>query len=129
MKRIRRKVRQVFSVARILQHDFRSLIGPPRSRTLTVARFTGHPQAQGDGECDLSQGLASPLGSLRQRRRDVRVAMFLLLKDIRDGELGARVVSMLIQLIADPEGRVPHKTGGIATKRLYGGVLRLAPQA
>jgi predicted TIM-barrel fold metal-dependent hydrolase len=34
----------------------------------------------------------------------------LLLKDVREGELGARVVSMLIQLIADAEGRVPHET-------------------
>jgi predicted TIM-barrel fold metal-dependent hydrolase len=32
-----------------------------------------------------------------------------LLKDIRDGYLGARVVSSLIQLIADAEGRVPHE--------------------
>ena len=34
----------------------------------------------------------------------------LLLKDVRDGALGARVVSLLIQLIADAEGRVPHET-------------------
>jgi len=34
----------------------------------------------------------------------------LLLKDVRDGELGARVVSILIQLVADAEGRVPHET-------------------
>src|SRR3954447_26793517 len=33
-----------------------------------------------------------------------------LLKDIRDGHLGARVVSILIQLIADADGRVPHQT-------------------
>ena len=34
----------------------------------------------------------------------------LLLKDIRDGYLDARVVSILIQLIANAEGRVPHET-------------------
>jgi aminocarboxymuconate-semialdehyde decarboxylase len=34
----------------------------------------------------------------------------LLLKDVQDGELVARVVSMLIQLIADAEGRVPYET-------------------
>lgn len=34
----------------------------------------------------------------------------LLLKDIRDGYLDARVVSILIQLIADADGRVPHAT-------------------
>ena len=33
-----------------------------------------------------------------------------LLKDIRDGQLDARVVSVLIQLIANAEGRVPHET-------------------
>jgi predicted TIM-barrel fold metal-dependent hydrolase len=34
----------------------------------------------------------------------------LLLKDIRNGELGARVVSIPAQLIADADGRVPHDT-------------------
>jgi len=34
----------------------------------------------------------------------------LLLRDVRDGELGARVVSILIQLISDAEGHVPHET-------------------
>jgi predicted TIM-barrel fold metal-dependent hydrolase len=34
----------------------------------------------------------------------------LLLKDIREGHLDARVVSILIQLIANAEGRVPHET-------------------
>src|SRR4051794_19705688 len=34
----------------------------------------------------------------------------LLLRDIRDGELGARVVSIPAQLIADADGRVPHDT-------------------
>jgi len=34
----------------------------------------------------------------------------LLLKDVRDGKLEARVVSILIQLIADAEGHVPHET-------------------
>ena len=34
----------------------------------------------------------------------------LLLKDIRDGELSARVVSSPAQLIADAQGRVPHET-------------------
>jgi aminocarboxymuconate-semialdehyde decarboxylase len=34
----------------------------------------------------------------------------LLLKDLREGELGSRVVSFLIQLIADADGRVPHAT-------------------
>ena len=34
----------------------------------------------------------------------------LLLKDIRDGRLGARVVSIPAQLIADANGRVPHET-------------------
>ena len=33
-----------------------------------------------------------------------------LLKDIRDGNLGTRVVSIPAQLIADAEGRVPHET-------------------
>jgi aminocarboxymuconate-semialdehyde decarboxylase len=33
-----------------------------------------------------------------------------LLKDVREGHLDARVVSILIQLIADAEGRVPHET-------------------
>jgi aminocarboxymuconate-semialdehyde decarboxylase len=33
-----------------------------------------------------------------------------LLRDIRDGNLNARVVSILIQLIANAEGRVPHET-------------------
>ena len=34
----------------------------------------------------------------------------LLLKDIRDGELGARVVNIPAQLMADADGRVPHDT-------------------
>jgi aminocarboxymuconate-semialdehyde decarboxylase len=34
----------------------------------------------------------------------------LLLKDIREGELGGRVVNIPAQLIADAEGRVPHET-------------------
>jgi predicted TIM-barrel fold metal-dependent hydrolase len=34
----------------------------------------------------------------------------LLLKDIRDGQLSARVVNIPAQLIADAEGRVPHET-------------------
>jgi predicted TIM-barrel fold metal-dependent hydrolase len=34
----------------------------------------------------------------------------LLLKDIRDGDLRARVVSIPAQLIADADGRVPHET-------------------
>jgi predicted TIM-barrel fold metal-dependent hydrolase len=34
----------------------------------------------------------------------------LLLKDIRDGQLTARVVNIPAQLIADAEGRVPHET-------------------
>src|SRR3954463_7923643 len=34
----------------------------------------------------------------------------LLLKDIRNGELGARVVSIPAQLTADADGRVPHDT-------------------
>jgi aminocarboxymuconate-semialdehyde decarboxylase len=34
----------------------------------------------------------------------------LLLKDVRDGELSARVVNIPAQLIADAEGRVPHET-------------------
>jgi predicted TIM-barrel fold metal-dependent hydrolase len=34
----------------------------------------------------------------------------LLMKDIREGSLSARVVSILIQLIADAEGRVSHET-------------------
>jgi hypothetical protein len=34
----------------------------------------------------------------------------LLPTDVRDGELGARVVSILIQLIAHAEGRVSHET-------------------
>src|SRR6478735_4007510 len=34
----------------------------------------------------------------------------LLLKDIRDGLLASRVVNIPAQLIADPEGHVPHET-------------------
>jgi predicted TIM-barrel fold metal-dependent hydrolase len=34
----------------------------------------------------------------------------LLLKDIRDGEISARVVNIPAALIADAEGRVPHET-------------------
>ena len=34
----------------------------------------------------------------------------LLLKDIRDGHLDARVVNIPAQLIADADGRVPHET-------------------
>ncbi len=34
----------------------------------------------------------------------------LLLKDVRDGELRARVVNIPAQLVADAEGRVPHET-------------------
>lgn len=34
----------------------------------------------------------------------------LLLKDVRDGELGARVVNIPAQLMADADGRVPHDT-------------------
>jgi predicted TIM-barrel fold metal-dependent hydrolase len=34
----------------------------------------------------------------------------LLLRDIREGALAARVVNMSPALIADPEGRVPHET-------------------
>jgi aminocarboxymuconate-semialdehyde decarboxylase len=34
----------------------------------------------------------------------------LLLKDVRDGVLAARVVNIPAQLIADAEGRVPHQT-------------------
>lgn len=34
----------------------------------------------------------------------------LMLKDIRDGSLGARIVNIPAQLIADADGRVPHDT-------------------
>jgi aminocarboxymuconate-semialdehyde decarboxylase len=34
----------------------------------------------------------------------------LLLKDIREGDIGARVVNIPAQLIADADGRVPHET-------------------
>jgi aminocarboxymuconate-semialdehyde decarboxylase len=34
----------------------------------------------------------------------------LLLKDIREGEIGARVINIPAALIADAEGRVPHET-------------------
>jgi predicted TIM-barrel fold metal-dependent hydrolase len=34
----------------------------------------------------------------------------LLLKDIREGDLGARIVNIPAALIADAEGRVPHET-------------------
>ena len=34
----------------------------------------------------------------------------LLLKDVRDGQLSARVVNIPAQLIADADGRVPHDT-------------------
>jgi hypothetical protein len=34
----------------------------------------------------------------------------VLLKDIREGDITARVVNMSPALIADPDGRVPHDT-------------------
>lgn len=48
----------------------------------------------------------------------------LLLKDVRDGELDARVVSILIQLIADAEGRVPRDTVMAMNDALAGLVAR-----
>ncbi len=48
----------------------------------------------------------------------------LLLRDIREGHLGARVVSILIQLIADAEGRVPHETIMALNDDLAGIVVR-----
>jgi len=48
----------------------------------------------------------------------------LLLRDIRDGHLDARVVSILIQLIADAEGRVSHETIMTMNDELAGLVTR-----
>jgi predicted TIM-barrel fold metal-dependent hydrolase len=48
----------------------------------------------------------------------------LLLRDIREGHLAARVVSILIQLIADAEGRVPHETIMAMNDDLAGLVVR-----
>jgi predicted TIM-barrel fold metal-dependent hydrolase len=48
----------------------------------------------------------------------------LLLKDIRDGELGARVVNIPAQLIADADGRVPHATIIAINDELAGLVAR-----
>jgi aminocarboxymuconate-semialdehyde decarboxylase len=48
----------------------------------------------------------------------------LLLKDIRDGHLDGRVVSILIQLIADADGRVPHQTVMAMNDDLAGLVAR-----
>jgi aminocarboxymuconate-semialdehyde decarboxylase len=48
----------------------------------------------------------------------------LLLRDIRDDHLDARVVSMLIQLIADAEGRVSHETIMAMNDHLAGLVAR-----
>ena len=52
----------------------------------------------------------------------------LLLKDVRDGALAARVVSLLIQLIADAEGRVPHETtvARMTPSRSWSGDIRVA---
>jgi len=48
----------------------------------------------------------------------------LLLKDVRDGNLGARAVSIPAQLIADAEGRVPHETIMAMNDHLAGLVAR-----
>jgi predicted TIM-barrel fold metal-dependent hydrolase len=48
----------------------------------------------------------------------------LLLRDIREGHLDARVVSILIQLIADAEGRVPHETIMAMNDDLAGLIVR-----
>jgi predicted TIM-barrel fold metal-dependent hydrolase len=48
----------------------------------------------------------------------------LLLKDVRDGDLAARVVSIPAQLIADAEGRVPHETIMAMNDHLAGLVAR-----
>jgi aminocarboxymuconate-semialdehyde decarboxylase len=48
----------------------------------------------------------------------------LLLRDIRDGNLDARVVSILIQLIANADGRVPLETIIVMNDELAGLVAR-----
>jgi len=48
----------------------------------------------------------------------------LLLKDVRDGELGARVVNIPAQLMADADGRVPHDTIMAMNDALAGLVAR-----
>lgn len=48
----------------------------------------------------------------------------LLLRDIREGELGARVVNMAPALIADPDGRVPYETIGALNDELAALVAR-----
>jgi aminocarboxymuconate-semialdehyde decarboxylase len=52
----------------------------------------------------------------------------LLLRDIRGGSLDARVVSILIQLIANAEGRVPHETIMAMNDELAGLVARYPGQ-
>ncbi len=47
----------------------------------------------------------------------------LLLKDIREGEISARVVNIPAALIADAEGRVPHETI-MATNDHLAGLVR-----
>ena len=48
----------------------------------------------------------------------------LLLKDVRDGELSARVVNIPAQLMADADGRVPHDTIMAMNDALAGLVAR-----
>ena len=48
----------------------------------------------------------------------------LLLKDIHDGKIGARVVNIPAQMIADAEGRVPHETIIAANDHVAGLVAR-----